>query len=272
MSSAIKYFTIDDATYAYEISGEGIPVVLLHGFTGSRSTWSTFVSAWKGKFQLIAVDLPGHGETMIETPRTMNECCYDLVKLFEHLQLTKLHMIGYSMGGRVALSFASLYPDWIASLILESASPGIQSSEERKERIVNDEKLAQKIKTEGVPAFVNFWEQIPLFASQKNISKLSRQAVRQERLAQSREGLVESLRSMGTGSQSSLWGNLDELVQPVLLIVGEMDQKFVTLNEQMKLGFRRADLVIVENAGHAVHVEKPTKFGKLIEAFISSSI
>lgn len=270
MSSMVKYFSVGDGTYAYKISGTGIPVVLLHGFTGSKTTWSTFVSQWKDNFQLITIDLPGHGVTKTETPRTMEECCHDLAKMFEYLKLTKIHLVGYSMGGRVALSFANLYPELISSLILESTSPGIWSNKEREERIANDEKLAQRIETGGVPEFVDFWEEIPLFASQKELSKSSKQSVRQERLSQSEQGLVMSLRFMGTGSQPSLWGKLTRFPQPVLLIVGELDQKFITINQDMRQYFQYVNLVIVENAGHAIHVEKPTKFGKLVKAFILS--
>ena len=261
-------FSVGDASYSYEVFGEGMPVVLLHGFTGSISTWSTFVSKWKNSFQLIVIDLPGHGKTRTKTPRTMESCCNDLAKLFEDLQLSKFHLIGYSMGGRTALSFAMLYPEWISSLILESTSPGIQSHGERIKRVENDEKLAQRIEAEGIPAFIKFWESIPLFASQRNIPIDVQQEVQKERLAQSKEGLAASLRWMGTGKQPSWWLELTKFTGPVLLIVGALDKKFVKINEQMEKCFPLVDLVEIENAGHAIHVEEPEKFGKLVVEFI----
>jgi 2-succinyl-6-hydroxy-2,4-cyclohexadiene-1-carboxylate synthase len=261
-------FSIGDATYHYEISGEGQPIVLLHGFTGSHATWSNFVSKWKADFQLITIDLPGHGRTRIDTPRTMETCCNDLRQLFDHLNLTAFHLVGYSMGGRTALSFAILYPHYISSLILESASPGLHAEDDRRQRIMNDEKLAQKIETEGVPAFVEFWGNIPLFATQRKLPNDLQQAIRQERLSQSERGLATSLRGMGSGSQPSWWRQLTEITIPVLLIVGEFDEKFVKINEQMKKSLPRADLVTVKNVGHAIHVEDPVKFGKLVRAFI----
>src|SRR5690625_7287500 len=116
------YYTVKDATYWYEVYGEGEPVVLLHGFTGSTATWSECISNWKEQFQIIVVDLPGHGKTKTQSPRTMEACCADLNLLFTSFQLDSVHLVGYSMGGRTALSFAMLYPEWIASLTLESAS------------------------------------------------------------------------------------------------------------------------------------------------------
>ena len=261
-------FSIGDATYHYEVNGQGPPIVLLHGFTGSQATWSTFVSKWKDKFQLITIDLPGHGQTVTGTTRTMETCSDDLRQLFDHLKLAPFHLVGYSMGGRVALSFAMLYPQCVSSLILESASPGLHSEHEQKQRVVNDEKLAQRIETEGITSFVNFWENITLFDSQRKLPNVIQQSLRKERLAQSKRGLARSLRGMGSGSQPSWWDKLPELTKPVLLIVGQLDEKFVKINEIMEKSLSRADLSIVKNVGHAIHVEEPEKFGKLVVAFI----
>lgn len=261
-------FSIRDAIYHYEITGEGIPIVLLHGFTGSHHTWSSFISKWQEHFQLITIDLPGHGKTVTKTSRTMESCCHDLRQLFDHLELTTFHLLGYSMGGRVALSFAMFYPQYISSLILESTSPGLQAEDERNERIKNDEKLARKIEKEGLKSFIDFWENIPLFASQKKLPIDIQQSIRAERLSQSETGLTESLRHMGTGRQPSWWRKLTELTRPTLLIVGELDRKFVEINERMQKSLFSAELEIVENVGHAIHVEEPEKFGKLVIAFI----
>ena len=263
----MKFF-VGDAIYHYEITGEGKPIVLLHGFTGSHDTWLPFISEWKDDFKLITIDLPGHGKTITDTPRTMEACCHDLRQLFDDLELTSFHLVGYSMGGRVALSFAMLFPRYISSLILESSSPGLRSRDEQRQRIKNDEKLAQKLETDGLEAFVDFWESIPLFASQRMLEEHQQQSIRAERLSQTERGLSDSLRYMGTGRQPSWWGKLAELRIPVLLIVGELDEKFININQEMERLFPTVELTIVENVGHAIHVEEPEKFGKLIIAFI----
>lgn len=261
-------FTVGDATYHYKITGEGRPVVLLHGFTGSHHSWSSFISEWQDEFQLITIDLPGHGKTTTNTPRTMEACCHDLQQLFDNLELTTVHLVGYSMGGRVALSFAMLFPQYISTLILESSSPGLRSKDEQRQRVKNDEKLAQQIETDGLEAFVNFWESIPLFVSQRKLGEDLQHSIRTERLSQTEKGLTDSLRHMGTGSQPSWWDKLAGLNKPVLLIVGELDEKFVKINKEMEKSLSKAELEIVENAGHAIHVEEPKKFGKLLIAFI----
>src|SRR5690625_2042471 len=181
--------TINGTTYHYEVYGEGAPLVLLHGFTGSRATWSPFIEKFQGFVQLILIDLPGHGETEIKQPFSMKQCCDDLKEMFTQLQLTSIHLLGYSMGGRIALSFAMYYPEIIRSLLLESASPGLEIKDERAERIKRDEKLANRIESEGLEAFVDFWQEIPLFHSQKRLPIEKQQAIRKERLTQTEEGL-----------------------------------------------------------------------------------
>lgn len=262
------FYDIGDASYYYEIHGHGTPVVLLHGFTGSSDTWSTFVEKHDEGFQLITIDLPGHGKTKTNTPRTMETCCQDLDQLLEHLQLTDVHLVGYSMGGRTALSFAMAFPNKIRSLILESASPGLRLEEERNQRMQNDDKLAKKIEKEGIRSFIDFWENIPLFHTQNNLAPSVQEKIRHERLNQNEVGLSQSLRFMGTGAQPSWWNQLESVKSPVLLIVGELDKKFVNINEDMQHLFHSADLKIVEEAGHAIHVEKPEIFDKLVSSFI----
>lgn len=263
-----QYFTTDDATYAYEITGSGHPVVLLHGFTGSRSTWDTFVQTWQHHYTCIVIDLPGHGETTVHTPRSMKECCEDLAAFLTHLDLPAIHLVGYSMGGRIALSFAMFYPELLLSLTLESSSPGLTSEDEQIARRKQDERLANMIEAKGMKAFVHYWENIPLFSTQKNLPEHVQLKIQKERLSQSAPGLANSLRWMGTGVQPSWWEELPKFTIPTLLIVGSSDQKFVKINKMMKRQFENAHLEIIHNAGHAVHIEHPEKFNQLVGNFL----
>ncbi|WP_067725658.1 2-succinyl-6-hydroxy-2,4-cyclohexadiene-1-carboxylate synthase [Oceanobacillus damuensis] len=263
------YFSKGDATYWYEIHGKGIPVVMLHGFTGSTATWRPFVEEWvKIGYQVITIDLPGHGKTDTGSPRSMENCCADLYALFQSLELEPFHLLGYSMGGRTALSYAMFYPETVRSLMLESTSPGLAGEEERKVRKENDEMLARKIVREGVSSFVDIWQDLPLFSSQKSLSEEKQEMIRSERLSQSAEGLAESLLSMGTGSQPSWWDQLGNLEKPVLLIVGELDQKFVEINKKMQKQLKSGNMIVCEHAGHAVHVEKPESFDRIVTEFM----
>ncbi|MFC4023687.1 2-succinyl-6-hydroxy-2,4-cyclohexadiene-1-carboxylate synthase [Oceanobacillus longus] len=265
------YFSRENVTYWYEERGEGFPVVMLHGFTGSSATWQSFINAFGSGYRIITIDLPGHGKTRTPSLKSMEECCGDLHSLFLSLQLESFHLVGYSMGGRTALSYSRLYPERVRSVVLESASPGIASVRERRLRKESDEVLAERIEQDGVPLFVNYWQDISLFHTQKRLAPDVQEQLRSERLSHTSEGLALSLRTMGTGSQVSLWSHLENLDMPVLLITGELDPKFVKINKKMQSHLKSGNLIVCENAGHAIHVEKPETFGKIVIGFINAN-
>lgn len=173
------------------------------------------------------------------------------------MEVEKVHLVGYSLGGRTALSFAMLHPERVVSLTLESASPGLDDEDQRLGRRHRDEKLASWIKANGIHAFVNYWEELPLFSTQATLPEDVQQRIRSERLSQTAEGVAQSLLTMGTGVQPSWWGNLSSLHLPVLLLAGEQDAKFIAINRAMDEHLPVSHLHIVENAGHAIHVEQP---------------
>lgn len=163
------------------------------------------------------------------------------------------------------------YPEYIASLALESASPGLREESARQERKEKDEQLAQRILENGVEEFVNYWQELPLFTTQKQLPDRVQRKIREERLSQHAEGLAMSLRTMGTGAQPSWWDNLSQLPHPTLLIAGEEDGKFVTMNQKMQSAIPQATFLICPDAGHAVHVEKSRNFGKMVNGFLSKN-
>ncbi|WP_138420292.1 2-succinyl-6-hydroxy-2,4-cyclohexadiene-1-carboxylate synthase [Aquibacillus sediminis] len=263
------YYSIGQKQYWLEQHGQGDPLVLLHGFTGSTRTWDAFVEKWKDKYKVLTIDLPGHGKTQVNKIVQMEEVCDDLHTLLRGLGYPPVHVIGYSMGGRTALSFAMMYPNDVASLMLESASPGLRESKQQLARQKNDERLARKIETEGLRAFVDYWEKIPLFETQHMLPQSIQTRLRQERLSQFEQGLAASLRGMGTGQQPSWWDQLSNLSIDVLLIVGALDSKFVDIAKQMSDSIKSSRLEIVAQAGHAVHVEQAQKFDTIVSDFLS---
>ncbi|WP_318617675.1 2-succinyl-6-hydroxy-2,4-cyclohexadiene-1-carboxylate synthase [Sporosarcina sp. YIM B06819] len=246
-------------------------VVLLHGFTGSTVTWQEVTELFEGKFRTVAIDLTGHGKTAAPEDiarYSMTQQVEDLEALFDKLSLERFALLGYSMGGRVALAYAVQYPRRLSSLILESASPGLTTAKERANRKAADNRLADKILADGLPAFVDFWESIPLFDSQRVLSEEKKQAVRNERLSQRELGLANSLRGMGTGSQPSYWQQLHTLNLAILLITGELDTKFVNIAREMMSYFSHARHETIVHVGHAIHVENPAVFATMVEEHI----
>lgn len=262
---------VDGLRYHVEVDGEGPALLLLHGFTGSVRTWDRWVDRWSGHYRCIRVDLPGHGKSAFpDRPERigMERVCRDLNEILNQLEIAHAAVLGYSMGGRTALSFAITHPHRVGALVLESASPGLADEEERQERKRRDDRLARRLEKEGIIPFVDYWERLPLFATQQQLPLAVRKAIRAERLSHSPEGLAASLRGMGTGAQPSWWDRLAEWSQPVLLLVGEADGKFCGLARRMATRFPNARLEVATGAGHAVHVERPDFFGTIVMNFI----
>lgn len=245
-------------------------VVFLHGFTGSTKSWHPIIEGLEDA-KIVLIDLIGHGQT--DSPEatesySMERQLEDLDALFERLNLERLTLVGYSMGGRTALAYACRSPKRIKVLVLESASPGLASEAERQERRKRDEELAERIVAGGIENFVDRWENIPLFDSQKSLPDSVKRAVRQERLSQNPIGLANSLRGMGTGAQASYWDRLTELDMPVLLVTGQQDVKFGAIAAEMSERLPDAVHKTIE-AGHAIHVEKPVEFATIVREYLS---
>ncbi|MFP7492155.1 2-succinyl-6-hydroxy-2,4-cyclohexadiene-1-carboxylate synthase [Terribacillus saccharophilus] len=243
-------------------------LLLFHGFTSTHGTWLPFMDSWSEAYRVIAVDMPGHGQTSILDDQTMDRFTDDIAAFLDEHDIDKIKLLGYSMGGRAALSFACRYPDRVSGMLLESASPGLRTAEERLARQQQDERLASRLEEEGVSQFVDFWENIPLFETQKSLPDSIQKAIREERLSQQASGLAQSLRTMGTGKQDSNWDKLDSLKTQVTLVTGAYDRKFVGINQEMEKQLPAADLHIVAEAGHCVHVEQPRIFDKIVRRYL----
>lgn len=267
-----RWFERPGLEYAYHEVGEGPAVLLLHGFTGSKADWTTVLEALAGAYRVIAVDLPGHGESGAPEDVArygMAAVTEDLGALLDHLEVEGAHMIGYSMGARLALFMALVQPSRWRSLLLESGSPGLETEAERAERRGQDEALAQFIEREGVAAFVERWERLPLFATQLSLPEEVKEEHREGRLSNRPEGLAGSLRGMGTGTQPSLWERLEDLTVPTLVVVGELDEKFVVIGREMLQRMPQALLTAVPQTGHTVHLERPDVFATLVQHWLA---
>jgi 2-succinyl-6-hydroxy-2,4-cyclohexadiene-1-carboxylate synthase len=259
--------------YHIRIEGQGEPLVLLHGFTGSAASWDDSIAYFAQHYRVIAIDLLGHGDTDAPTSPeryTIQAAARDLDSIFQSLLIPNVYLLGYSMGGRLALYFALAYPQRIKSLILESASAGLETEQERAARIISDEMLASRLETNGIRQFVDYWENIPLFTSQQGLDAHTIAKQREIRLKQNPIGLAGSLRGIGTGKQPSLWGRLKEIKAPVLLITGALDIKFTTINHNMQAQIETATHITILKAGHTPHLEQPAEFHAKVSEFLNS--
>lgn len=252
-------------------NGAGPPLVLLHGFTGSTETWSPLVPRLADEHRVLAIDLPGHGRSSAPSDPgryALERFADDLVRVLDHLSIDRVALLGYSMGGRAGLRFALAHGDRLAALILESTSPGIPDPQLRQERINADQMLADAIETDGMEAFVKRWESLPLWESQKKLQGGVRQKLRTQRLANTAIGLANSLRGAGAGVDTSVLDRLQEIQVPVLVVAGDLDSRYVELGHTMVRSIPNASMVVVPEAGHSVHLEKPEALTEAAVSFL----
>ncbi len=247
------------------------PVIFLHGFTGSANDWQFIFDKFPEEYAPIAIDLIGHGKT--DSPEdskyyTCSAIVHQIDSIVTQLNIKKFVIAGYSMGGRAALSYSVKHSDKIIAAIFESATAGIEEVSEKKDRVELDLLIADKIQNDGIESFINFWFDTPLFKSLKQLPNFEQ--LKSQRVQNSVTGLSNTLLSFSTGLMPSYWNKLGILTFPVLLISGELDEKYTQLNKTMKNKFSNAQHEIITMCGHNVHLEKPELFTKFVVVFLKS--
>ncbi len=264
---------IDNYRFIYSCKGDlSHPVILfLHGFMGDRTEFELTVADVSKQFYCVAINLPAHGETDItdqDDYYTIQSTANLVIKFLDFLRIEQCFLVGYSMGGRLALYLTIYFPQYFYKVVLESASAGLQTASEKSERLAKDQKLAtelEHLKHHDFRLFLENWYQQPIFASLRSHPNFPQML--EKRLNNSPAQLAKSLRNFSIGMQPSLWEKLSENEIPLLLLVGELDLKFVQINQQMQQLCKLPQLEIVPNCGHNIHFENPNLFVEKIQAF-----
>lgn len=229
-------------------------LLFLHGFMGSCEDWLPVMEALAPNYCTIALDLPGHGRTRVDQPQgyAMAATARAIVNWINEYHPKIDLIVGYSMGGRLALYLALAFPHCFPQAVLISASPGLISAKARKARQSLDLERSQQI-LKNFKDFLRLWYKQPLFAS---LWKTDLQPeLYRRRLRNNPEGLTYSLQYLGLGSQPSLWEKLPFHGQPLTLIAGELDPKFVAIAQQMERCCPQAEVVIIDAVGHNIPLE-----------------
>ena len=249
-------------------------IIAIHGFMGSAATWNSFIEAAGNEYSIICPELPGHGKSdSPEDPKLydMKHTVQAMAEIADRMNVSKAHWLGYSLGGRIAIAMAVSLKGRALSLTVESASAGIESLQERKERVVSDEALADKMEKGSIQEFVNYWESQPVFGSQARLPREIQEKLHAERLDNNVRGLANSLRGIGLGAQPPLHKKLSELDFPCLFVAGEEDIKFSNLASRMQNSMPRSQLFLCPKSGHNVHVEQPEMFNRAVMRFLMMS-
>ncbi len=246
-------------------------IVMLHGFLGSPASWDEVCARLGPGPQLVRPTLFGH-ELPSDPDRDetrVDSFDAELVRLADVLGRLALPrprwLVGYSLGARVALGLAASSPEPFDRLVLVSGRDGLEDADEAASRAALDAALARTLREEGLPAFVDRWQGLPLFASQKVLPEERRAAHRARRVAHDPERLSLALEILSLGRMPRYAARAAARTRKITLIVGEHDAKFRALAE----GFARrfgASLHVVRGAGHDVVLERPDALAEILEA------
>lgn len=261
---------VGDATLSYFVAGDGLPVTLLHGFTQSGRSWRELIGHMPPGHSWIVPDLRGHGETRLAPGArcSMDACTADLLALWDELGVERSHVVGYSMGGRLALHAAAREPERLLSVVTIGAHAGLDP-DAREGRRLGDEALAERIEKEGVEAFVDYWGSLPLFAGIQRRGPAYAAQVRADRLTNHASGLACSLRGMGAGVMEPLWEDLARVTLPCTFVAGQLDHGYVASARRLAATVPNGRLEVVARAGHSVHQERPEAFARILSAHLA---
>ena len=236
--------------------------LFLHGFTNTGHSWAPVIGRLGDRCRSIAPDIRGHGDAADAVPVDLEHVIADV----DRVAPRRFVLVGYSMGGRIALHAALALKPRIERLVLIGASPGISDPGERAQRRAADDRLAGEIERSTIEQFAASWARTPVLSGQPPEVAA---AVQTDRLRNQPAGLARALRGLGTGALPSLWSCLDQVAAPTTLLVGERDQKFTDIASAMAAQIGGAEVVVVPGSGHAAHLEAPAEVAEIIAGSVA---
>ncbi len=231
-------------------------LVLLHGFMGSTDDWRRLVQYLHTRFYLVLVDLPGHGDSKSANDLDFLLFAQSLESLLAKTVAAKVSLMGYSLGGRLAMAFAEQYPKRLNLLMLEGAHPGLQDKCEAKARRLSDQQWASRFHNEPLTDVLQDWYLQPVF---KDLSEHQKQLLVDLRSRQSGADLADVMLAFSLSGQPDFRETLKQFDFPVYFFVGEKDDKFKALGQSLYQQKSINGLNVISDSGHNIHREQPEK-------------
>ena len=247
----------------------GLPLIFFHGFLGSGENWNEIVPHIDNA--IVLIDLPGHAKSHFKDidEFSFTDWNSDFRSILDQLNIDRINLCGYSMGGRLALSFTCEYPQMVNKLILESSTPGIRDGGERKNRVEEDLLNILEMKKD-YSGFVKKWSDHRLFKNQKDRSLSGWKSQQKIRLDQNESQVSLSLQFLGNGKMPQLWDKIKKIQSSVMLITGSEDSKYCRIATECFQEIPDCKWVNISNCSHNVHLEQSAKFIESIKPFLQS--
>lgn len=259
----IKPAPFKKGTITFSDTGKGRVVVLLHGFLGSHEIWKSTITNLSKSYRVIAIDLPGHGDTeCYGYVHTMELMAKSVKAVMDHLRLKRYVIIGHSMGGYTGLAFADLFPDNLKGLCLYHSSAYADSDEKKRDRTrsIKVVKANHKIYTTEVVK--------NLFAT-KNLKYLKDEISFAQKIAAktSKQSIIAALEGMKDRPHRDMILGLAHF--PIMMVIGEYDNVLPHehLLEQSEL-IKDKHLLYLEHDGHMGFLESSRKSNQALRKFL----
>lgn len=236
------------------------PVVFLHGWLGCAADFEAVSAheALAGRPREF-IDLPGHGSSAL-APTTIKDAVEQLLSAMPH----KAHVVGYSMGGRLALALAAAHPERVASLVLIGAHPGLKTDDERAQRAAVDLARATSLR-ENPSAFLRRWGALDLFGPRTSAAWTGVQQRRLASCAEMTHGWAAALQAFSVAKQEDLWPQLGRT--PTLYVAGALDQKYRDVARRLD-GRSGVRVALIPDAHHSPHLDQPERTARAIATLL----
>lgn len=231
-------------------------LVLLHGFTGGPPSFDALLEHLPDQL-IVRPWLAGHGPAPIFVESWDAEIDR-LAALLDREGIRDAHLVGYSLGGRIAYGLLARAPELFARATLIGAHPGLRDRDERDARRAFDARWIAMLEEEGLDAFIEAWESLPLWSTQPAALRAELRATRASHRA---EGLAHALRVLGLAAMPPV--EPESITTPIQLVVGARDPKHLALAEALAPRLD-ATLAVVRRAGHNVLAEAPELVAELL--------
>lgn len=260
----MPHLTLNHTPIYYEITGQGDPLLFIHGLGSSGRDWELQVPHFAQNYRVITVDVRGHGQSgKLPGPYSVSQFAEDVAALMQALNITPAHVVGISMGGMIAFQLAVNHPALVQTLTIVNSGP----------------ELVVRTWRERLQVWQRFMI-VRLLGMQKMGEVLSKRLLPQPEHADTRRIFVERWSENDPrayrDAMSALIGwsvsdKLSTLAMPILIIAADQDYTPVAAKEAYRAELPTAHLVVVPDSHHALPVEHPEAFNKVLSEFLETT-
>ena len=236
-----------------------VGLVLLHGFLGSPESFQEIEARMSPAISRHIPTLYGHRGFRESDP--LSEFEAETARLAHIIESDArsgpVHLVGYSLGARLALSLLIRAPNLFRSATLISGRRGLDSREEREQRLTSDLHWAEQLRTRSLEDFLDAWENQPMFSVMQQLAPDNLRRLREQRLRHDPEALAQALVGLSLSKMPGYGKELSRVRVPVTVVAGGLDEKFVALGQDLVSRVPNSKLVVVDGAGHHLLIERP---------------